>query len=281
MSSPSYSILYSAKIASSGNGGAAGTALLPDPATGLYVVATDAARGTRRTTGIALDPFVPNGVVEIQQLGRLDASISGLGSGSPSWVRVSSGGGLERCSPTGGDDIVGWAEDDGSVYLACGLLTSNIANAIPIGGEIAGSPFYPYIAKLSSVDPVVWMGGAQLGVLAAADVISNFSSSTLSSGANVLYLYDTSPRANGFYRVDVAVTIAAPSGVCADFTIRARFKRTGTTLTLVNGGTDSSPYNPNGWTCNVDKSLQNIVLNVSCPENFRIQYEYRVQRTDT
>lgn len=145
MSSPSYSILYSAKIASSGNGGAAGTALLPDASTGLYVVATSAARGTRRTTGIALTPFVPNGVVEIQQLGRLDASVAGIGAGSASWVRVSSTGTLERCTPTTGDDVVGWGEADGAVYLLCGVLTPGIVT----GGVVDATPLVKGILKLA------------------------------------------------------------------------------------------------------------------------------------
>lgn len=128
MASPAYSIIFSAQVSGTASSGGAGDALLPASAGGLYVLATSAARGTRRTTGIALGTYGPLQPVEIQQSGTVDYDTFNMGAGSASWVRVSTAGGLERCTPAGSDDIVGWCDVDGTLHLACGFLTAAIVS---------------------------------------------------------------------------------------------------------------------------------------------------------
>lgn len=131
MSSPSYAIVFSARTSGAGASGAAGDVLIPDTGTGLYVLATTAARGTRRAHGVALHAYSASGSVEIQQCGTVDATVTGLGAGSASWVRVSTGGSLERVSmPSASDDVVGWAEADGTLHASFGnggpMLTGDV-----------------------------------------------------------------------------------------------------------------------------------------------------------
>ncbi len=136
---PAYSILYSAPVAVSAANGGPGSVLFTDPSTGSMLLATAANRGLRRSTGIALTTFVSGGVVDLQQNGELDVITAGLGPGTASWVRVSAGGALERCTPSGSDDVVGWAETDGTVHLLFGLLTA----AIVTGGGGGGGATLP------------------------------------------------------------------------------------------------------------------------------------------
>ncbi|AKU96995.1 hypothetical protein AKJ09_03659 [Labilithrix luteola] len=147
MASPQYSILYSAQVSASASSGGTGDVLIKDATSGLFVRATAAARGSRRSTGIALGPYVPNGTVEIQQFGQVDPATSGLGIGAASWVRVSSTGGLERCTPVVGDDIVGWVETDGTFHSNFGFINASMTN----GGAVNGTGFGHYTS--GALDP--------------------------------------------------------------------------------------------------------------------------------
>lgn len=130
MTSPAYSIAFSAQVSGAASTGSAGDVLIPDATTGLYVKATSANRGTRRSTGVALTAYSPNQTVEIQQTGQLDATTAGLGAGAASWIRVSSTGVLERVTtPSSSDDVCGWMEADGTAHLMFGVLTPSMAGA--------------------------------------------------------------------------------------------------------------------------------------------------------
>jgi hypothetical protein len=126
---PSYAIQYSAPLSPSASVIAVGDVLVSDGA-GLYLLSTTANRGTRRSTGLARTASSNGEAIDIQESGEVDPSVSGLATGTASWVRVSSTGRLERCTPSGSDDVVGWAETDGTVHLFFGMLTATIANAI-------------------------------------------------------------------------------------------------------------------------------------------------------
>lgn len=134
-SRPAFSIVYSASLDVTVSAGNVGDVLIPHATSGKFVLATTANRGSRRSTGVALGAYSSDVAVEIQQTGLLSAAISGLSSGSASWARVSSAGRIERvATPSASDDIIGWAEADGSVYLMAGILTSNLVNGTGMPG---------------------------------------------------------------------------------------------------------------------------------------------------
>lgn len=128
MTSPQYTVLFSCPVSGTAATGSVADVLLPDATTGLYVKATTANRGTRRSTGLALTSYAANGAVDIQQFGQVDATTAGLGAGTASWVRVSTTGQLERVTPSGSDDIVGWVETDGTFRACFGFLTPVLVN---------------------------------------------------------------------------------------------------------------------------------------------------------
>lgn len=138
MASPSYAIQFSAKVSGAASTGSAGDVLIPLTAGGDYAIATSGTRGTRRSTGLALNAYTANQTVEIQQSGQIDSTTAGLGSGTASWVRVSSAGRLERATVSGSDDVVGYVETDGTFHAAFGVLTAAQANVIaPTGTGFA------------------------------------------------------------------------------------------------------------------------------------------------
>lgn len=110
--------------------------LLVRDALSNYVPATAANRASlgRRAEAVALTPYGgPNvGSVQIQEVGTLDPAISGLGTGTASWVRASAGGFAERvANPTAADDVIGWGEADGSVHLHFALPgIANVPNGL-------------------------------------------------------------------------------------------------------------------------------------------------------
>jgi len=110
-----------------------GDVMIPDATATTQLVATTANRGTRRSEGVALTAFggIGTGTVEIQSTSTIDASISGLGAGSASWVRCSATGRPERFTPSPGGtgDIIGRCEADGRLHLIMGCLTEDFALA--------------------------------------------------------------------------------------------------------------------------------------------------------
>lgn len=106
----------------------AGQVLISASATS-YVVATAANRALYgRSDGVAVASTpLTGGSALMVSFGRIPASLSGLTAGAASWVRVSSTGALERCTPSGSDDIIGRAEANGDVHLAAGFISVAMA----------------------------------------------------------------------------------------------------------------------------------------------------------
>jgi hypothetical protein len=129
MASPAFAILFSAVVQGVTGSGSAGDVLVQSATTGVFVPATTANRGTRRSTGVALQAYANNSAVEIQQFGQIDPVTANLGAGTASWVRVSATGGLERIgTPVTGDDVCGWVEADGTLHACFGFLTAAMVN---------------------------------------------------------------------------------------------------------------------------------------------------------
>lgn len=118
-----YSVIWSAVMTAASGNVAVGTCVL-DNGSGQYVVATTANRGTKRVGGItrtAASASVTS--VEVQTYGPVPASVTGLAAGTAGPVRVSSTGALERVTAANcsdGDEVVGWAEADGSAHVFFG-----------------------------------------------------------------------------------------------------------------------------------------------------------------
>lgn len=150
-----YDVQWSAVLVATTANVAIGRVLVRNTSTAYYEIATSANRALYgRATGIATTAGDANNrSVQIQTNGICPPSVTGLGTGTASWVRVSTTGFLERCTPSGSDDVVGWAETDGSAHLWFGLITAAIANAA--GGGVPGGV---------SGDVQVNSGGAFAGV---------------------------------------------------------------------------------------------------------------------
>lgn len=131
-----YSVNWSATLSSAVTSVAVGTCLVASAAG--YLPGTSANRGTKRCSGIAATAGgTGNLAVVMIECGVIDVTISGLAAGTQSWVRVSSAGALERCTPAPSDDIVGRAEADGSVHLHFGTWDStNAAPSAPPSGTV-------------------------------------------------------------------------------------------------------------------------------------------------
>lgn len=135
MTSLSYAVQLSLPISTAAN--VLAGAPVVDDGTGRYVLSTAAARGTKRSAGVVLYPTPGGGTALVIQAGLVPASVAGLGTGIATWVRVSSGGGLERiASPLEGDDVIGSCETDGTLHVLAGLLTAALCNGGGGGGSI-------------------------------------------------------------------------------------------------------------------------------------------------
>ena len=195
MGSPQYSIVFSAPVAGTATAGSVGDVLIPDATSGLYVKATTANRGTRRSTGLALSAYATGGVTDIQQVGQVDAVTAGLGTGAASWVRVSTAGTLERATVSGADDVVGWVETDGTLHACFGFLTAAIVNAAGGGGgTVPTGTGIPHI-----------VGGAQV---AAASLIVN---ADIAAGAAIAASKVVQATGTGIPHVVAGVLMAASS----------------------------------------------------------------------
>jgi hypothetical protein len=187
MAGPDFSIVFSAPVSGTSDTGSAGSVVLPSSTDGQYVIATSANRGTRRATGVALDTFVAKGVVKFQQFGQIDPAVTGLGTGAASWVRCSATGLLERCTPSGADDVVGWCETDGTLHASFGFLTAAIVNGGGGGGFTppTGTGFVTVSSGALDGAALAYPAGGPAGVTAmnAGDAASVATAGTNASSA--------------------------------------------------------------------------------------------------
>ena len=128
----SYSVLFNALL--SGTAGVVSAGICVVNTASGFAVGTLANRGTSRCAGIALTTStVAYPVIDVQVCGLIPAAISGLPPGSASWVRVNTTTALlERvATPSGSDDVVGWADPNGDVHSAFGLVSVAMAGIVP------------------------------------------------------------------------------------------------------------------------------------------------------
>ena len=138
MTQPAYAISLTPRLNAAGGAVALGDVLVQQ-SDGTMKVSTTANRGTRRSSGISLGVAAGGlSALQMQSVGDVSPTVSGLGAGTASWVRVSSTGRLERVTtPSGSDDVCGWAETDGTVHLLFGIITPTMAVG---GGGGGGTP---------------------------------------------------------------------------------------------------------------------------------------------
>lgn len=195
MTAPAATFNLSATLSATAGGVSVGDMLVPS--TDGYVIASAANRALGgRSHGIALTAWgsTQRGAVRLQNVGVVDAPITGLGAGLASWVRVSSAGRLERCTPAGADDLVGYCWTDGTLLMLCGQWTATIIN---------GSATLPIdlTSGVTGILPVANGGTGNAGTaIAIAALAINWAlgdsfSKTLSAGSNTFTFANTSAKA--------------------------------------------------------------------------------------
>jgi hypothetical protein len=148
MPSPSSAVVFWGVPYGAATSIAVGNLVLPADSGG-YVVATSGNRTlySRRAEGVAVTTSSGSGLgsIEIWQTGTIDASVSGLGVGTASWVRCSTTGSIERFTPVaaGTSDVIGKCDASGRVRLEFGVWTEDLAIGGGSGGaaaHVAGGP---------------------------------------------------------------------------------------------------------------------------------------------
>jgi hypothetical protein len=130
---------------SSGAGSAItrGYCVVLDSAGTYYAHSTTAARSAagRRTSGIAISSCTGDAqsrAFELQTVGEVPNSITGLGTGTASLIRVSSTGILERVATySSSDDVCGYCDTDGTAHVCFPLIGMGVS--IGAAGGPAGS----------------------------------------------------------------------------------------------------------------------------------------------
>ena len=176
MSTPNYTVAMVAYPVLPGEDAPVGACLvLVD---GKYQISTLAARGVDylKSSGIVTSAGAVNQGVFMQSFGDIPASISGLGAGLNTYVRVGDTGYLERrpsISPI--DDIVGWCEPDGSCHLFFGGLYNTTGgggsgDAVSIQG-VPVDPTAPLTGEALTFDGTYWIpGGADAKTIQGVSV---------------------------------------------------------------------------------------------------------------
>lgn len=210
MPTSNYSINHNAVLQGVATTVSVGQALLKS-STG-YVVATSANRTTysRRADGIALTASSSGGAVQIAHEGLVDSSVTGLGAGTASWVRVSATGTLERVTPGSGDDIVGKCTVDGDLHLECNKWDSNnYLGSFTAGGDLTGTSSSQTVAKVNGTT-ITTAGGA----LAVGAVLRTTAAGVADWGTVALADTDavsgTLPLTNGGFGANVSAQAGIP-----------------------------------------------------------------------
>lgn len=222
MPTPSYSIVFSAQLASTADSVAVGTAVIRSGTS--YVVATSANRGSAKSEGIALtaaDSNTPG--FEILSVGTVDATTAGLAAGSASWVRVSSTGTLERCTPSGSDDICGYCEADGTFHALFGILTPTLVNGGGVSAPVslANGGFGADVSASTGI-PKVAAGSFSFVTAPSGDIVGRTDTQTLTNktidgASNTLTVRlandvsGTLPMANGGLGSNISASSGIPS----------------------------------------------------------------------
>jgi hypothetical protein len=209
MTVPLYSVACFAVMSGASPSVAVGSCVLPDSTATTFIVATSANRGSKRSAGIVLAVTTQGGstnTVEYATVGTVSADISGLAVGTASWVRVSTAGVLERCTPSGADDVVGWCETDGSCHLLFGLFTAAIVAGSGSGALPGGS----------TNDVQVNAGGGLFGGVSpgtSGNVLASLGTTWASVAPSIALgsqATGTLPLANGGFGADIHASTGIP-----------------------------------------------------------------------
>ena len=245
-----YSVNWSAVLSSVSGEVAVGMCLVQNSA-GTHLVGTTANRASYgRCIGIAAsagagDTGTPT--VRMIEAGPVPASITGLATGTASWVRVSSLGVLERVTPGVGDDIIGKAHADGSVQLNPGVWDStNFA-----GGGSGGDATLP-IDLAADVDGTLPVANGGTGITSLGSGVATFLGTP--SGANLAAALTTAlPDTKGgtgltALGTGVATFLGTPSGanLASALTTALPDTKGGTGLTALGTGVATFLGTPSG-----------------------------------
>lgn len=223
-----YDIVWSAKLSASTGTIAVGTALVFSSSSDHHLAATTANRASYgRSVGVALTAGDSSNLsVQMQVSGTIPATVSGLAAGSASWVRVSTTGTLERCTPGTGDDLIGYAEADGSVHLCPGVFQPGFTSiTLPLSAANGG-----FGADVSAQTGIPKIAGGSFSFVTAPSgtIVGTSDSQTLTNktiaGANntltVRLANDVSgqlPLANGGFGADVSAQTGIPKIAAGSF----------------------------------------------------------------
>lgn len=164
----------------------------------VFLPATSANRTSYgRSVGIAITSAdTSNPAFEYQVAGVVDASLTGLGAGTATWVIVSSTGTLERDdTPDSGEDVVGKCNTAGDLYVHPGVFDSgNYA-----GGGGGGGATLPIdlttdvTGVLPTANQAAQTMGGDVGGTTAASTITNLAVTKLAVGTKsyVLESFDS------------------------------------------------------------------------------------------
>ena len=232
--SQSYSIEFSALLSPVAGAVTAGYGLTKDAAGTSYVIATTAniaASKSGTIDGIALQSANQGENIAIQIDGRVDPSVTGLGTGIVENAVVDANGALKRASASAGV-LVGTVNKEGAVFL---YLPSGIAASTPA----------PTITSLNYTRGDIGGGGQSIVITgtnlsSASSVTFGGTSATITANTSTTVTVTLPAHASG--TVDVAVT--TPGGTVTSVSAFKYVDLAG----LVNGWWRGPDYAVGTWT---------------------------------